>query len=346
MNGRIDLIQAESVLSMVTAQSQQAASQAFRQLEGQLSEELEGFEYEIIWCLAQLEAEIDFLSENIEVVSRQKIQDKLSVVLRSLNDYVDSYKRGKLIKEGFRVVLVGEPNVGKSSLFNALLSEDRAIVTNIPGTTRDLIESQFNYKGFRFILFDTAGLLISTDVIENKGIEKSLKAVVEEDALLVLCDVSEGFSPSVFESMRAVDRSKMLFVGSKMDTVKDVEKAEGIAKEQLRVFFPSGNIEEQFVSVSALQKESAEALMERLWKRVNEGKFRDRALISQARHFENLSMARDNLMRTLEALKLSLSNEFIVIELKEALLRIQETIGKRFDDQIVDRIFKDFCVGK
>jgi tRNA modification GTPase len=138
----------------------------------------------------------------------------------------------------------------------------------------------------------------------------------------------------------------MLFVGNKMDAVKDVEKAEGIAKEQLRVFFPSGNIEEQFVSVSALQKESAEVLMERLWKRVNEGKFRDRALISQARHFENLSMARDNLMRTLEALKLLLSNEFIVIELKEALLRIQETIGKRFDDQIVDRIFKDFCVGK
>lgn len=326
MNGKIDLVQAESVLSMITAESQQASSQAYRQLKGDLSRKLKKIKDDFVWCLANLEAEIDFFSEDITVIAKEEIKNKILDVSSEIKEFLGSYRYGKVIKDGFHVVLIGEPNVGKSSLFNALVEEDRAIVTDIPGTTRDLIEGMFNYKGQKFVVVDTAGLHNDADEIESIGIERSMMALKEADAILVVFDLSKGLNQKVLEKLEEQDISKVIIIGNKKDIVENFEK--------------------QFLSVSAFQKDSVDILKESLFLRINKENFQDRALISQARHFENLVEISKNCEQVIKNLDLNLSNEFITIDLKEALIKTQEILGERFDDQVMDRVFREFCVGK
>lgn len=348
MNGRIDLVQAESVLSLIESQSKISARQSLRQLQGRLSEDLEAVEDKLIWCLAHMEASIDFSTEGIEVVDYTELNGKLTAILKEIHRLIESYQTGKILKDGYQLVFAGLPNVGKSSLLNLLIEEDKAIVTDIAGTTRDLVEASFFVDGIKIQIVDTAGLRESLDAVEKIGIEKSRQAQKQADGILFVFDSSLGFTDQDHHALKGVlqeNPTATLFIagnkgdkfkGSKDQLKQSMEKIQGL----------SSVLKDRFVIVSALDKTSGKLIKDVLKQQVLQFQFEDQALISQQRHFENLVVAAKATQTCLELVKTSASPELTSLELKEALLKIQETLGKRFDDQIMDRVFKEFCIGK
>lgn len=354
MNGKIDLVQAESVLSLIESQSKQSATQALRQLQGSVSKELTDIEDMMIWCLAHMEASIDFSTEGLEVVENQILLDKITILTARLQKLVDTFKKGRVLKDGFQLLLTGIPNVGKSSLLNLLLEEERAIVTDIPGTTRDIIEAHFDALGMKVNLIDTAGLRHSDDKVEQIGIHKSYLAQERADGIFFVFDSSKWLEPREIEEISKLDLSKTYLIGNKSDIghATPADRIEGVRKalvnspqfQKLQGFWPT--LEPRVFIVSALEKKDGERLKTLIHQSVGDLEFEDQAVISQARHWENLSAALKNMQQAYELVANQASPEFMSLEMKEALLRVQETIGKRFDDQIMDRVFKEFCIGK
>lgn len=345
MNGRLDLVQAESVLSLIESQSKQSTQQALRQLQGNLSKDLEKIESDLIWCLAHIEASIDFSTEGLEVVDSNELLMKVKELRHQIGRLVDSYQAGRVLKDGYQLVLTGVPNVGKSSLLNLLVEDERAIVTDVPGTTRDLIEAFFMVEGFKINVTDTAGLRESEDRVEIIGIEKSYEAQKRADGIFFIFDSSRELTSAEVKEIASLDLERTIFIGNKSDQgnkspaeritdfVQNLQGFDRVSKEKVHI-------------VSAFDKRDGEKLKNLLIKNLRETQFEDQAVISQARHFENLSGAFENMIQAEVLVKEGTSPELTALELKEALLRVQETLGKRFDDQIMDRVFKEFCIGK
>ncbi len=351
MNGRMDLVQAESVLSLIESQSRQSSQQALRQLQGHLSKQLEKIENDLIWCLAHIEASIDFSTEGLEVVEENVLLDKVLGLQKQIEKLVQSFQTGRILKDGFQLVLTGIPNVGKSSLLNLLVEDDRAIVTDVPGTTRDLIEASFMAKGYKVNVVDTAGLRQSQDQVEKIGIERSYQAQKAADGIFFVFDSSKPLSDAEIKELSALDMSRTYLIGNKKDSgLETVEKRiENLQKQlnsvqKLQGF--SSLPKDKIQIVSAFDKTDGDRLKEILVQNLGESQFEDQAVISQARHFENLSQAQENMIEAYGLVKSGASPELTALSMKEALLRVQETIGKRFDDQIMDRVFKEFCIGK
>lgn len=354
MNGKIDLVQAESVLSLIESQSKQSAQQALRQLQGSVSKELTDIEDLMIWCLAHMEASIDFSTEGLEVVEDQILLDKITILTARLQKLVETYGKGRVLKDGYQLLLTGIPNVGKSSLLNLLLEEDRAIVTDIPGTTRDVIEAHFNTNGIKVNLIDTAGLRHSEDKVEQIGIQKSYLAQERADGIFFVFDSSKGLHLSEIEEISKLDLKKTYLIGNKADLGKETseQRLEIVRNalvnsplfQKLQGFWPA--LAPRVLFVSALEKKDGDRLKTLIHQSIGDLEFEDQAVISQARHWENLSAALQNMKQAFDLVANQASPEFMSLEMKEALLRVQETIGKRFDDQIMDRVFKEFCIGK
>ncbi|GIL17182.1 MAG: tRNA modification GTPase MnmE [Oligoflexia bacterium] len=354
MNGKLDLVQAESVLSMIESQTQQSAQQSLRQLKGGLSEVVENIENELTWCLAHLEASIDFSQEGIEIVSSDELKLRLSKIKTSVDDLMKSYTAGRILREGLQIALAGVPNVGKSSLLNSLMGEEKAIVTDVPGTTRDLVEGAFILGGVRVLLSDTAGLREAQDKVEKIGIQKSLLRQKEADYILFAFDVSREFSEEEAKILEAYPTDKVFLIGNKLDLIGgDTQKATQILKKSpsLSNFFsrianPEQFFKERVFFVSTFDKKSVDSLRNALSKHVEMSQIEDQTLIMQTRHFENLVKVEALIRAARELVSQDSSAEFIALELKQALILIQEILGKRFDDQIMDRVFKEFCIGK
>jgi tRNA modification GTPase len=345
MNGNLDLVQAESVLALIESQSSLGAKQALRQLKGDLSEELQGLESEITWSLAHIEAGIDFSQEGLETVSPKELLKRLGVVRERLQKRLASYRQGRVIKEGLRVVLMGRPNVGKSSLLNVLLEEERAIVTEIPGTTRDLIEAPLIVAGIKVNLTDTAGLRESTDVVEKMGIERTHRASQDAELILYVVEAGKLGQGGELEELRKKDPSKVVLLVNKVDQVADAEAERTQIIEKLHEFGISPP--EKMLFVSAFDKKRAfETVMTALTEWVQKAGIEDQTVLFQARHFERLQTAEENLGRGMQLVFDGVSPELAAFELKEALLCVQETLGTHYDDQILDRVFKEFCLGK
>lgn len=354
MNGRLDLVQAESVLSLIESQSKQSSQQALRQLQGSLSRELEQIENDLIWCLAHIEASIDFSTENLEVVDNRVLLSKVESLKNRIKKLVESFQKGRILKDGFQLVLTGVPNVGKSSLLNLLVEEERAIVTDIPGTTRDLIMDSFMINGLKVNVVDTAGLRKSEDTVEKIGIERSYSAQREADGIFFVFDSSRPLSAEELQELRQIDLTKAFLIGNKKDQGSEASKERVqrvIEQLQNEGFFQKLQgfdrvLKEKVHIVSAFDKSDGEKLKDILWESLGSNQYEDQAVISQARHFENLAGAYENMVQSEGLVRDNVSPELSALELKEALLRVQETLGKRFDDQIMDRVFKEFCIGK
>ncbi|PIS09944.1 MAG: tRNA uridine-5-carboxymethylaminomethyl(34) synthesis GTPase MnmE [Bdellovibrio sp. CG10_big_fil_rev_8_21_14_0_10_47_8] len=354
MNGRIDLVQAESVLSLIESQSKAAAMQSLRQLQGDLSDELVKIEDILVWCLAHLEASIDFSSEGIEVVKQSDLETKMGDLKGKIDKLVKSFQQGRLIKDGLKVVLTGIPNVGKSSLLNLLVEEDRAIVTPVPGTTRDVIEASTNVQGLKVNFVDTAGLRVSQDMVEKIGIEKSYLAQRGADAVFFVFDSSNSLSEEELKELADLSESNLYLIGNKRDQGElDIEARRIAVLKQVSqsIFFKDlpgfcDKLKERVLIVSALDKKDGEVIRANLVKRLEVEQFEDQAVLFQARHYEKLSVASRNMERSLVLLRQQASPEFLALEMKEALLSVQDTLGKRFDDDVLDRVFKEFCIGK
>lgn len=346
MNNKLDLVQAESVLSLIESRSQKSAEVALRQLEGHLSTEINSIENDLTWCLAHIEAGIDFATEGLEVTTQNELTSKLRICLKRLDILLSTYQKGKTLKEGLQVALVGRPNVGKSSLLNLLLGYDRALVTSQPGTTRDMVEADFVFEGMRIVFQDTAGLREereTQDHIEVMGMKKSQTTAEKADLVLFCFDLAQGWTAADEQWLQNLAPRNLLFLGNKSDQANTTDQREAFLKKLQQ----SQHLRKSPVLfVSALDKNDRQVIMESVKRAGALDLQGEHVLLSHARHFENLLKAKTFTEQAIQALQDDVGPEFVSVELKESLIALQETLGKRFDDQIMDRVFKEFCIGK
>lgn len=352
MNGKMDLVQAESVLSLIESESKKANEIALRQLKGGLSSQLKKIESEVLALLARLEISIDFTTEDVEIINNEDIQARLSKITPPIERLLGTFRVGSKLQSGFEVVLIGEPNVGKSSLLNCVLGENRAIVTEVPGTTRDLIQDQVMIKGVKVTITDSAGIRETQDLVEKIGVHRTKEAIERADLVLVVFDSSQPHLDHLLVDLPE-NLSKCLFVANKNDLIDELARKDiwnevySLTKKRTNQELELHQfVSEKCISVSSLSRESQQLVLGLIERNLETGSFGDEAIVSQARHFENLSQAMECFVRAGELAIKKASPEFLALEVKEGLVRIQETLGERFDDQVLDRVFREFCIGK
>lgn len=348
MSGKLDLIQAESVLSVIESQSQAARTLALRQLKGQLSASIGKIEDLMIWCLAHIEASIDFSTEGLEVVSESELKQKVGRLSDQLAELVAGYKSGKIIKDGFKVAILGLPNAGKSSLLNFLCGEEHAIVTPIAGTTRDLVVGELLHQGQRVSFIDTAGLRDNAvDEVERIGIGRSRAQALDADLILFVFDLFCGVTNEDLGELKKIATAKrVMILGSKADLVRDVDSHEKMRIEMQKIHSVGFLDVLEFHPVSVLTSSDKSVILDRIVSYVRGPNADAGAVISQVRHFEELNKALNFMLACREELSRGIGAEFVALSLKEALLCVQRVLGKSYDDDVLDRVFKEFCLGK
>ena len=338
LNGRIDLAQAEAVVDIIKAKTSESLSAAVNQLKGKLSAELKEIAEEIKSAAAMVEANIEFPEEGLEASDLNKTAGTLSVSRARLKALLDTAASGKILREGVKTSIVGRPNTGKSSLLNELLEEERAIVTHLPGTTRDIIEEAINLDGIQFVFADTAGIRESDDLIEKKGIQRTFKSIESADAVILLLDGSEGLTKDDREAAKRTEGKKALVVINKSDLKQKLDA------EAAKKLMPGAKV----VRISALKAEGLEELRREL-RRLVEAKVvrgREELIITSLRHKVLLEKAVASLDSALDSLQRGMSEEFIALDIRGALDHLGAITGKVSSDDIINRIFAEFCVGK
>ncbi|MCB0341532.1 MAG: tRNA uridine-5-carboxymethylaminomethyl(34) synthesis GTPase MnmE [Pseudobdellovibrionaceae bacterium] len=355
MNGRIDLMQAEAVLSLIESQNPKVARLSLRQLQGDLSRSIEEVIESLTWVMAHLEANIDFASEDIEVADVSALLSGVCQSQLKVSALVESYRAGQIVRDGLVVALVGPPNVGKSSLLNTLVGYERAIVTHLPGTTRDTVSERVSIEGVPIQFVDTAGLRETEDLVEKIGIEKTRQAVVDSDVLLAVVDLSE---PNIVELLGALE----LAIGKEVGLIfnkSDLRSAKGglTAKAAVdKVFGKEMNSalkawldeipEDRIFLASAKSGEGINEIKQFLHGMSHAEQSDGSAIVLQARHQEQLVIVNQALERAIDLLEKNASPEFVLEELMLALRSLNELLGRRFDDEVMDRVFNEFCLGK
>jgi len=338
VNGRIDLSQAEAVAELIRAKTDLGHRLALKHLKGDLSERINSYRERLINILVRLEVEIDFSEEDIKPLDKKEAVREIESVEKDLESLLATYHDGKILREGLNVVIIGKPNVGKSSLLNALLREDRAIVTPIPGTTRDIISEYANFKGILVRLVDTAGYHISKDTIELEGIKRTKIEMSEADIILLVIDTSLEVEVDELELEKQIKNTNYIIVLNKIDIGSDdlIKRNEERLKERAKV------------RVSALKGDGIEDLKKMivycaltLKKDQTQG-----VILSSLRHKNALTRAKRSLSLVKDSLHKNLSPEFVALDLKAALDAIGEVIGKTVTEDILNKIFSEFCIGK
>ena len=337
LNGRLDLSQAEAVTDVIHAASDKALTSALAQLKGQLSDKLNTLYDSLLQVLAQLEAAIDFPEEGIEFTRKQQLDQNIQDTNAEIKKLVDSYRQGKIYREGLRVALVGKPNVGKSSLLNALLQENRAIVTPHPGTTRDTLEERVRIKDIHITIVDTAGLRHEVGEIEEHGIERTCHALALADLALVIFDGSQALDINDAMLIKEVADKKKLTLLNKSDLTLLIDEPSLL--KQLG--------EKQAITLSVKSGEGIEVLKDALYKSALGGKtYNESLVITRERHRQALAQAQEALARVSQSLKEDRSEDLIAVDLNIALEHLSGILGKTFVDDLLDQIFNDFCIGK
>lgn len=343
MNNRIDLVQAEAVLDLVHSESEAQSRLSFQQLKGHLSKKFLEIEEYIIWLLSRAEASIDFSTEDIEITSKEEYGTVIRDLVLKIDFLTSRAEASNILKEGIRVCFFGHPNVGKSSIMNALLGEDRSIVSEEPGTTRDVVESSISVNGVNVMLLDTAGMRETESKIEKIGVEKAVEAVKRSDVKFYVIDSS--LSKSSEELITIKEEINKLKPDGLILNKQDLVSSRGLI-EKLSEAFPNipqipvsaktgmgiesnGNSIRSFL-VSFVQGRSSE---------LSSGLIR-------ARHLEKLEQSKKHILEASALIESNSSYEFIAEELQQALKFIYEILGKEYDDQVMDRVFNDFCLGK
>jgi tRNA modification GTPase len=338
LNGRIDLAQAESVAQIVSAKTEASLKVAMAQLEGSLSREIKSIRRDVIGVLAAVEADIDFSEEeDIEELNRNDAEKHLALIKERLDELVESAFVGRVLSQGVRTAIVGKPNVGKSSLLNSLLMRERAIVTEIPGTTRDTIEEIINVRGIPLQLIDTAGLRPAGDEVEQIGVERSRRAMKEADLILCLFDGSSREDDHDRALLTTVPPEKTVYVINKAD------KFRGRQPEFNQALLPA-----EPVIISALTRQGLRKLKEKIAEFVLGGALPPLAgpIVTHERHRRLLSEASKALARAQQGLRVGLGEELIAEELRSALSSLGEITGEEIVEDLLDVIFQEFCIGK
>lgn len=339
LNGRIDLTQAEAVIDLIKAKTKESLEIANQQLKGILSREMRAIKEQLTRNLALIEAHIDFPEEEIERISHEELKKDLNSILRKVEEWLFSYEEGKVFREGISCAITGKTNVGKSSLLNVLLKEDRAIVTPIPGTTRDVIEESLNIHGIPIRLIDTAGLRGAKDLIEQEGIKRAKERIEEADLIILVLDGSielEKEDIEIFEEVKG--KKKVVCVNKKDLPLK-------LSIEDLKKRFQGDSI----VFTSALKNEGIDELKDAIYFTIIKRGVRvstEHLMITNIRHKEILSNIKENLQNGIEGLDEGRSLELIAFEIRLALEALSEMVGETTTEEILNRIFEQFCIGK
>ena len=347
LNGKLDLSQAEAVADLIHARSDSAHRVSVQQLEGKLSDRIRQLRANLIDSIGLLELELDFSEEGLEFIDKAKFQNSVEKIVEEINQLIESFRAGRVFREGIKVVIAGPPNAGKSSILNALLKSNRSIVTDVPGTTRDTIEESVVIGGVSFRLVDTAGLRVTNDVVELEGVKRTENEARTGDIVMIVLDASTspgnldlskiaGFLTSVVPQS-----DRQIFVLNKYDLPSRP------TSEILRAL--SSNEISRLVRVSALTGSGLKELEEALVETAFAGKERGgetSATVTNLRHFEALNRAKESLKLSLDSLEHRQSNEFVTIDLRNALDCLGEVTGEVTSEEILNNIFSKFCVGK
>ncbi|MBC7332415.1 MAG: tRNA uridine-5-carboxymethylaminomethyl(34) synthesis GTPase MnmE [Synergistetes bacterium] len=337
LNGRIDLTQAEAVLEIVRARSEEAIRIANRKLKGDFGRRLSSLRRELLDLLSWIEVSLDFPEEDTPLIEPEDIEERLRVIMGGLEKIIDSSKAGVLYREGVRVVICGKPNVGKSSLLNALLQEAKAIVTSIPGTTRDLIEDVLNIKGIPVRLVDTAGIRRAKDEVEREGVSRSLSQIENADIILLVLDSS---SPLDEEDLSIIERLKgkrVIAVYNKKDLPKSINP------DEVRSHLPSS----KEVWISALYEEGIEDLKEKILEEIQEGiDLSGEVWMTSLANLKRLERAYLSLRDSLQALREKMPYDIVSVGIHEALKELGLITGEEWTEELLDIIFSQFCIGK
>lgn len=340
-NGRMNLTEAEAIRDLIDAQTTASARQAIRQLRGEFSHELQPIKTKLLDVIVVLESALEFVEDDLPETQYATIRTKLEKIRHDIERISSTFRAGKLIREGLRVALVGRPNVGKSSLFNALLGSDRAIVTEIAGTTRDQIHERFTIDSIPISLIDTAGLRDTVDVVESIGVERSRRTMADADLVLVLLDATERISGEDRDIIESVGALEYLIVVNKIDISTNAAE---FAKEIHSEFeIPH----KAFVSLSAKTGEGLEVL-----KRAIVDPFRSEYvssngfLVTDARHFDLLKRASMEIEHSADLLSQQQSEEIVLVGLHNAMRYLGEITGETTTEDMLTRIFSTFCIGK
>lgn len=343
LNGRLDLAQAEAVLDTIQAKTDASLRLAQEQLRGRLSQEINRLRDSLVQLLAQVEAAIDFTEEDIVFIQPQELAGRLREVGAAIARLAGTSCEGRVLREGLPVAIVGRPNVGKSSLLNALLQSDRAIVTPVPGTTRDVLEEVLNIRGVPVRLLDTAGVRQTDDPVEQEGVRRSRAAMEQAELLLILVDGSLPLSDEDGKLMALHPDKKRLLVINKSDLPCQVPDVSVPA-----CFKASPEGTGAVVRISALTGAGLDGLRDAVRKTVLREDFEpgDSAVVTRLRHQSSLQKAREALANAAESAEGKLSGEFVAMDLRAGIDALGEITGAVTTDDILDRIFRDFCIGK
>ena len=338
LNGRIDLLQAESVIDVINAKSEREAKTGIKQLEGILSKKINEIKQEILDVMVNVDVSIDYPEYDVEEVTYQEISNMLTSVKEKLEKLEKSFDNGKLIKEGIKTAIIGKPNAGKSSLLNAILKEDRAIVTEYEGTTRDTIEEFVNIEGIPLKLIDTAGIRNAKDEVEKIGIAKSREIAKEADLIIAIFDSTKELSPEDLEILDLIKGKKSIVILNKIDL-------NAILSENDHRFT---NVSENILKLSALNGEGLEKLYETISKMfsLNEINLDNEIVITNLRHKNLISKALINVKKSEEAIEQNMPVDIIAIFIKDILEDLGNITGDVVTDDIINEIFSKFCLGK
>ena len=337
LNGRIDLAQAESVIDIINAKTNKEVEASEKQLEGYLSSEISNIRKKVMDLMVDIEVSIDYPEYDVEEVTYSNAIKILEDIQNHLEKLSNSFENGKIIKDGIKLAIIGRPNAGKSSLLNEFLKEERAIVTDIEGTTRDTIEEQISISGIPFKIIDTAGIRESEDKIERIGIEKSKKAAQNSDIILAIFDVSKPLNKEDFEIINFIKNKKAIIILNKIDLNENAETITELS-----------NLGKDILKISVLEKKGIEQIYEKLTQmfNINEIDLDNGNVITNIRHKELIDCAKQNAKQSIIALKSNLPVDIIAINIKEILENLGKITGESVSEDIIKEIFSKFCLGK
>ncbi|MFV8252983.1 tRNA uridine-5-carboxymethylaminomethyl(34) synthesis GTPase MnmE [Aerococcus urinaeequi] len=339
INGRIDLTQAEAVMDLIRAKTDRSMDLAVKQLDGKLSNLIENLRQDILNTLAQVEVNIDYPEyDDVEEMTLKLLGEKTTIIKDRIDGLLSTAKQGKILRDGISTAIVGRPNVGKSSLLNALLREEKAIVTDIEGTTRDTVEEYINIRGVPLKLVDTAGIRDTEDVVERIGVERSKKALMEAELVLLLLNQSEALTAGDRELLALTQDHKRIIIMNKIDLPNQ------LLKESLLEWVE----EDEIIATSMMTQEGIDALEEKIADYFFSGQSgeKDATYVSNARHIDLLQKASQSLDEVKNGIDMGMPVDLIQIDFTRAWEILGEIIGENAPDELLTQLFSQFCLGK
>jgi tRNA modification GTPase len=345
LNGRIDLAQAEAVGDIIASQNRSQLDLALKQMRGGLSNNLQTLRVGLLDFISLVELELDFGEEDVEFADRSKLRQQVGDLMLAIRPLLDSFKYGNAIKNGIPVAIVGRPNAGKSSLLNALLSEDRAIVSEIAGTTRDTIEEEIHIEGISFRFIDTAGIRSTDDKIEKIGIEKAIQKITEANIVLYIYDLSTSSFDELHADLEMIKskntEAQILVLGNKLDQTPSIDL------KALNSKLINEGIKYRFeLSLNETKPEVLPQLRKMLWDMAQINQVSSDAIVTNTRHYNCLKEAIEALEQVLMLMDQSASSDLLAFELKRAVNAIGDITGQISNDEVLGNIFGKFCIGK